>query len=213
MDKGVENLIEENENIKKLKGRNPSFEMPKISEKKNINENIITESMEVTQGKLVIGLNVNIDNDEEKYWTLMYNSILGGSANSKLFQNVREKAHLAYVASSTYYRFKSIIFINSGIEIANYDKALELIRNQIDEMKQEKFTQEEIENSKKGVIAAIKTIEDEQDTGITYYFGQELSGTNVSEEEYIKKIENITKEDIINIANKVQINTIYFLRD
>ena len=59
----------------------------------------------------------------------------------------------------------------------------------------------------------IKTIEDEQDTGITYYFGQELSGTNVSEEEYIKKIENITKEDIINIANKVQINTIYFLRD
>ena len=213
LDKGVENLIEENENIKKLKGRNPSFEMPKISEKKNINENIITESMEVTQGKLVIGLNVNIDNDEEKYWTLMYNSILGGSANSKLFQNVREKAHLAYVASSTYYRFKSIIFINSGIEIANYDKALELIRNQIDEMKQGKFTQEEIENNKKGVIAAIKTIEDEQDTGITYYFGQELSGTNVSEEEYIKKIENITKEDIINIANKVQINTIYFLRD
>lgn len=213
LDDGVENLIEENENIKKLKGRNPSFEMPKISEKKNINENIITESMEVTQGKLVIGLNVNIDNDEEKYWTLMYNSILGGSANSKLFQNVREKAHLAYVASSTYYRFKSIIFINSGIEIANYDKALELIRNQIDEMKQGKFTQEEIENNKKGVIAAIKTIEDEQDTGITYYFGQELSGTNVSEEEYIKKIENITKEDIINIANKVQINTIYFLRD
>ena len=213
LDKGVENLIEENENIKKLKGRNPSFEMPKISEKKNINENIITESMEVTQGKLVIGLNVNIDNDEEKYWTLMYNSILGGSANSKLFQNVREKAHLAYVASSTYYRFKSIIFINSGIEIANYDKALELIRNQIDEMKQGKFTKEEIENNKKGVIAAIKTIEDEQDTGITYYFGQELSGTNVSEEEYIKKIENITKEDIINIANKVQINTIYFLRD
>ena len=213
LDKGVENLIEENENIKKLKGRNPSFEMPKISEKKNINENIITESMEVTQGKLVIGLNVNIDNDEEKYWTLMYNSILGGSANSKLFQNVREKAHLAYVASSTYYRFKSIIFINSGIEIENYDKALELIRNQIDEMKQGKFTQEEIENNKKGVIAAIKTIEDEQDTGITYYFGQELSGTNVSEEEYIKKIENITKEDIINIANKVQINTIYFLRD
>ena len=213
LDKGVENLIEENENIKKLKGRNPSFEMPKISEKKNINENIITESMEVTQGKLVIGLNVNIDNDEEKYWTLMYNSILGGSANSKLFQNVREKAHLAYVASSTYYRFKSIIFINSGIEISNYDKALELIRKQIEDMKQGNFTEEEIENSKKGIIAAINTIDDEQDTGITYYFGQELSESNVSEEEYIKKIENINKENIIDIANKVQINTIYFLKD
>ena len=213
LDEDVEKLIEENESIKSLQERKPLFEIPKIPEKKDIKENIVTESMEVTQGKLVIGLNVNIDNDEEKYWTLMYNSILGGSANSKLFQNVREKAHLAYVASSTYYRFKSIIFINSGIEISDYDKALKVIREQIEEMKQGNFTEEDIENSKKGIIAAIKTIDDEQDTGITYYFGQELAESNVSEEEYIKKIENIGKEDIVDIANKVQINTIYFLKD
>lgn len=213
LNEDVEKIIEKNENIKKLQERMPSFEVPKIPEKREIKENIVTESKEVTQGKLVIGLNVNIDSDEEKYTTLMYNSILGGSANSKLFQNVREKAHLAYVASSTYYRFKSIIFINSGIEISNYDKALELIRKQIEEMKNGNFTEEEIENSKKGIIAAINTIDDEQDTGITYYFGQELSNSNVSEEEYIGKIENINKEDIVDIANKVQINTIYFLKD
>ena len=176
-------------------------------------EKIVNESMEVTQGKLVLGLNLNIDNNDEKYIALMYNSIFGGSANSKLFQNVREKAHLAYVASSNYYRFKNIVIVNSGIEISNYEKALELIKKQIEEMKEGKFTEEEIENGKKGIIAAIKTISDEQDTGVTYYFGQELSGTNVSEEEYIKKIENITKEDIINVANKVKINTIYFLKN
>ncbi len=213
LDEDVEKLIEENENIKSLKERTPLFEMPKVPEKKDIEENIVTESMEVTQGKLVIGLNVNISSDEDKYTTLLYNSILGGSANSKLFQNVREKAHLAYVASSTYYRFKSIIFINSGIEISNYDKALKLIREQIEDMKKGNFTDEEIENSKKGIIAAIKTIDDEQDTGITYYFGQELANSNVSEEEYIKKIESINKEEIVDIANKVQINTIYFLKD
>ena len=209
----VEKIIEENENIKKLQEREPNFEMPKIPEKKEVKENVVTKSMDVSQGKLVIGLNVNIDNDEEKYTTLMYNSILGGSANSKLFQNVREKAHLAYVASSSYYRFKSIIFINSGIEISNYDKALEVIKQQIEDIKKGNFSEEDIENSKKGIIAAINTIDDEQDTGITYYFGQELSGSNVSEEDYIKKIENITKENIVDIANKVQINTIYFLKD
>ncbi len=213
LSENVDKIIEENDNIRELQERESKFEVPKIPEKREIKENIVTESMEVAQGKLVIGLNVNIDNDEEKYTTLMYNSILGGSANSKLFQNVREKAHLAYVASSTYYRFKSIIFINSGIEISNYDKALELIRKQIEEMKEGNFTEEEIENSKKGIIAAINTIDDEQDTGITYYFGQELANSNVSEEEYIKKIENINKEDIVDIANKVQINTIYFLKD
>ncbi len=214
LEEEVKEIISENENIKKLKEREPFFELQKFPEENHQKEEqTITETMDVIQGKLVIGLNVNIENEEEKYTTLMYNSILGGSANSKLFQNVREKAHLAYVASSSYYRFKSIIFISSGIEVSNYEKALELIKQQVEEMKAGKFTDEDIENSKKGIISAIKTIDDEQDTGITYYFGQELSKSNVSEEEYIKKIENITKENIVDIANKVQINTIYFLRD
>ena len=76
-----------------------------------------------------------------------------------------------------------------------------------------RFTDEEVENAKRGLIAAIKTIDDEQDTGITYCFGQELSKNNMSIENYIKRIEKIKKDDILNVAQKVKINTIYFLRD
>ena len=130
-----------------------------------------------------------------------------------MFQNVREKAHLAYVASSSYLRHKNNIFINCGIEIANYEKALELIRKQLEDMKNGDFTNEDIENAKKGIIATIKTIDDEQDTQITYYFGQELTNTRVSVEEYIRKIQQVQKRDVIDIANKVSINTIYFLKD
>ena len=144
---------------------------------------------------------------------VIYNSILGGTANSKMFQNVREKAHLAYVASSSYLRHKNIIFVNCGIEISNYQKALDLIKQQIEDMKQGDFTEEDIANAKKGILATIKTIDDEQDTQISYCFGQELTNTRVSTEEYIKKIEKIQKEDVINIARKVSINTIYFLKD
>ena len=67
--------------------------------------------MEITQGKLIIGLDVNILDKDARYKIMIYNSLLGGSANSKLFQNVREKASLAYTASSSYYRFKNNIFI------------------------------------------------------------------------------------------------------
>ena len=130
-----------------------------------------------------------------------------------MFQNVREKAHLAYVASSSYLRHKNNIFINCGIEIANYEKALELIKKQIEDMKNGEFTEEDIENSKKGIIATIKAIDDEQDTEIMYCFGQELTNAKVSLEEYIKKIEEVQKQDLINIANNVKINTIYFLKD
>ena len=207
-------LIKNNENIKKLQEREANYAMPDILNKEIANqENNVTESMEVTQGKLVLGLDLKLDNEASRYDALLYNSILGGSANSKMFQNVREKAHLAYVASSSYLRYKSNIFINCGIEIGNYEKALELIRQQIDDMKTGNFTEEDIENAKTGIIASIKTIDDEQDTGISYYFGQELSKEKISMDEYINNIQKVNKQNIIDIANRITINTIYFLKD
>lgn len=210
----INQVVTSNENIKKLKERTPNYVIPKeLNKVLPEKENVATESMEVTQGKLILGLDVSLDKEELRYDTLIYNSILGGSANSKMFQNVREKAHLAYVASSTYLRYKNNIFVNCGIEIGNYEKALELIRQQIEDMKKGEFTDDDIENAKKGIIATIKTIDDEQDTGITYYFGQELSQSNISIEEYIDKIEKVSKDDIIHVAKNVAVDTVYFLKD
>lgn len=214
IDDEIEKKISKNENIQKLVSREANYVQPMIANKEiKDKENIVTESMEVTQGKLVLGLDVDIDKEDLKYDTLIYNSLLGGTATSKMFQNVREKAHLAYVASSNYLRNKNNIFINCGIDIPNYEKALELIREQIEDMKKGDFTEEEIQNAKKGMIATIKTIEDEQDTEVSYYFGQELSNQKVSVKEYIERIEKVNKKNIIDIANKITINTIYFLKD
>lgn len=214
IDDEIEKKISKNENIQKLVSREANYVQPMIANKEiKDKENIVTESMEVTQGKLVLGLDVDIDKEDLKYDTLIYNSLLGGTATSKMFQNVREKAHLAYVASSSYLRNKNNIFINCGIDIPNYEKALELIREQIEDMKKGDFTEEEIQNAKKGIIATIKTIEDEQDTEVSYYFGQELSNQKVSVKEYIEKIKKVNKKNIIDIANKITINTIYFLKD
>ena len=206
-------IIENDENIKKLKSRNPKYNISKIERKEIKKEKTITDHLEVSQGKLVIGLDVDIEDENLKYDVLVYNCILGGTANSKLFQNVREKAHLAYVASSSYLKHKNNIFINCGIEISNYEKTLGLIKKQIEDIKNADFTNEEVENAKQGIIATIKTIDDEQDTTINYLFGQELATTKVSLEEYMKNIKKVKKEDVVNIAKKVNINTIYFLRD
>ena len=75
------------------------------------------------------------------------------------------------------------------------------------------FTDEDIENAKNLIYSTIYNIEEEQDTEISYYFGQEISGKKVSVEEYKEKIEKVTREDIIEIANNVQYNTIYFLKN
>ena len=213
VDEEIENIIKENDNIKKLQDRNPEYNKIEILSKKSEKENVVQESMEVTQGKLIIGMDLDVDNEDLRYDIMIYNCIFGGSANSKLFQNVREKASLAYTASSSYYRFKNNIFINCGIEIKNYDKALEIIKQQIEDMKNGDFTEEEVENAKNGIIASIKTIDDEQDTEITYFFSQELSNSKCNIEQYMNNIKAVTREKVIDIANKVSINTVYFLKD
>ena len=207
----VENIIVENQNVKKLEEREPSYNTE--SEKNTVKQGEKIEKMDVMQGKLVVGLDVNSQNEDEKYNVMIYNTILGGSANSKIFQNVREKANLAYEASSRYFRYKDNIFVNCGIEISNYEKALNLIKEQLEDMKNGDFTEEEVENAKKAIISSIKTIDDEQDTSITYYFGQEMSRNQKSVEDYIERIGKVNKEDVIQVANKVEINTIYFLRN
>lgn len=181
-------------------------------QKEEIREpNIVEESMDITQGKLVIGLDITGKRDNLRYIASVYNSILGGSPMSKLFQNVREKESLAYTAGSVYLKPKNNIFIKCGIEIDNYEKAVDVIKKQLKDMENGEFSDEDIKNAKTNIVSTIKFIPDEQDTELTYYFSQELANTNISSEEYEKRINDVTKEDIVELAKLVKINTIYFL--
>lgn len=184
------------------------------TESKQKVENIkeIQEEMNITQGKLVMGLDVLNPGKDIQDAVNVYNAILGGSANSFLFQNVREKAGLAYTARSTYNKMKSNIFINCGIEIPNYEKAVDIIKEQLDNMKDGKFSDDDLENAKRFIIAGIKTIEAEQDTEIVFYIGQEIAKQKIEIKDYISNIEKITREDVIEAAQNIQINTIFFLR-
>ena len=215
LEDGIISEIKENEIIRNLNEREPEYNVNKENESKvKIDEpQSITESMQIAQGKLILGLDV-LDNDKEsKYAVSLYNIILGGSANSKMFQNVREKASLAYTAGSSYLRQKDNIFIKCGIDIPNYDKAVKIIKEQLTQMENGDFTEEDINNAKILVEATVGSIPESQDSEITYYFSQELSDEFVSTDDYIKKINQVNKDQIVEIANKIQINTIYFLKD
>ena len=198
--------------FKALKERNPNH--VKYGSFSNENkEKIVEEKMDVAQGKLVIGMNLKSENDKSKYAAQVYNTILGGSASSKLFQNVREKASLAYTVSSNYMKLKSNIFIRAGIEIENYGKALEIIKKQLEDMKNGDFSDEDIALAKRTIITTINNIQEEQDIELSYYYGQELSDRTMTIEEYKNNIEQISREDINTVANSLNINTIYFLRN
>lgn len=168
----------------------------------------IKEKADVTQGKLIIGLDTP---EENKPAITMYNAILGGGANSKLFQNVREKASLAYSAGSSYIRRINSIFIKTGIKNENYEKTLEIIKKQLQDMKQGNITDKEFRDAKQLIISSLKLIPEQQEDLIAFTYDQKIFGENQSIDEYISNISKVTKENVIEIAQKIDIDTIYFL--
>lgn len=170
---------------------------------------IVKENLDVTQGKLIIGLNTPI---EDKAAISIYNAILGGGANSKLFQNVREKASLAYSASSSYIRRQNAIIIKTGIEIENYEKTLNIVKEQLKEMQKGNISDEEFNAAKKLAIASVDLIPESEEDMIAFYFDQRLFDENLTVQDYLNKLGNVTKEQVIEIAKKVSIDTIYFLK-
>ena len=193
--------IKDNKNIEIVDNKNTKLEVLQPI-------NIVKEKLDVTQGKLIIGLNAPSEN---KYAVTMYNTILGGGANSKLFQNVREKESLAYYASSRYIRRKNAIIIRTGIELANYDKAVKVIKEQLEEMKKGNISDYELASAKTLILASLKLIPESQEDIMAFDFDQDVFNENLTFEQYYKKIENITLNEIIDVANQVRINTIYYL--
>ena len=193
--------IKDNKNIEIVDNKNTKLEALQPI-------NIVKEKLDVTQGKLIIGLNAPSEN---KYAVTMYNTILGGGANSKLFQNVREKESLAYYASSRYIRRKNAIIIRTGIELANYDKAVKVIKEQLEEMKKGNISDYELSSAKTLILASLKLIPESQEDIMAFDFDQDVFNENLTFEQYYKKIENITLNEIIDVANQVRINTIYYL--
>ena len=212
----IEEFLKQNDNVKKLRPRIENYILNnEFTESKQIveNANEISEKMDVTQGKLVIGLDILSNMENLQIVSLVYNAILGDGANSMMFQNVREKASLAYSARSTFVKQKLNIFIRCGIQIENYEKAVELIKVQLENLKNGNFDEEDVQNAKTYLISSLKNVAEEQDTEVIYYIGQEVSKTNMSLEEYISKVDSVTKNQIVELANSIQINTIYFLRN
>ena len=176
--------------------------------KEKLEEKIVKEQMDITQGKLVIGLNTTNKNREI---IALYNTILGKGANSKLFLNVREKEGLAYSAGSTYLKRNNAIIISTGIEVSKYNKAVEVIKKQLKDMQEGKITEKEIKDAKQFINAGLNLINESSENMIEYTFDKELYNEEIDIEKYRKSIEKITKEDIVEIAKQINIDTIYFL--
>ena len=173
---------------------------------------VISEKQNVNQGKLVLGYRLKDSNAvDDMYKMSLYSAVLGGTASSKLFMNVREKESLAYTVRSSYLKHKGIMMVNAGIEIDKYNKALECIKKEIADMRLGNITDEEINDAKVNLVTAYKSFNDKQSSIINLYMGQRYLGVVEDIETMIKKINDVTKEDVVEVANRLELEITYFL--
>lgn len=180
--------------------------------KKDAPVNMVREKLNVTQGKLCMGFVTDTRLTDEDYFALMLgNAIYGGGAQSKLFNNVREKLSLAYYAGSMLNKHKGFLMVNAGIEFANYQKAYDEILAQLEEMKKGNITQLEFESSKGFIINSFNSYDDDQASMIAFYLGERICGTNFDVEYYKNEINKVKVEDVAKVMQKVRLDTVYFL--
>ncbi|MBU5306766.1 insulinase family protein [Clostridioides mangenotii] len=196
--------------------RGDIIEIPRGKYVKKVDDvKVVEEKMDITQGKLVMGYRANVDYmDNDKYYSLVVgNSVFGGGAHSKLFNNVREKESLCYYVFSSVEKYKSIMFVSSGIEAQNYEKAVKIIKEQLEDLKNGKITDTELANSKSALINSAKSVTDNIGGMSEFSFAQSLGKTNSTVEDLIKSIEKVTVNDIVDAVKDIELDTVYFLRN
>ena len=215
----IEGEFEETEVVELIKekfqfDRGNIIDIPKEEYYKEVDKvKEVKETMDIAQGKLVMGYRCNVDYlDEEKYYSLLLGSrILGGGADSKLFINVREKESLCYTIYSTIQKSKSTMMVCSGIEAQNYEKTVNLVKEQVQKLKDGDITESEISNAKIAFINSLNSLNDEIGRISDFYFSQSIS-KNKSDLDQIKNMINkSTKEDIVEAVKNIELDTIYFL--
>ena len=169
----------------------------------------VTENLDVTQGKLGMGFSCG---SSDFIALLVGNTLFGGSSNSKLFLNVREKLSLCYYASSTYHRQKGLITVSSGIEFANYQQAYDEICAQLEAVQTGTLEDWELHAAKSTLLNAYASMGDSQGKLENFYTGQAATGFTESPEELAEQVRAVTLKRICQAMKTVQLDTVYFLQ-
>ncbi|UNM89777.1 EF-P 5-aminopentanol modification-associated protein YfmF [Vagococcus sp. CY52-2] len=179
-------------------------------------KNIIQQKSEVlpvVQSKLNIGYHCDVYYHDDMYFPLMvFNGLFGGFPHSKLFLNVREKHSLAYYASSSIDPFRGFISVQTGIDSSNRERVLRLVNEQLKDMTAGEFSDELLEQTKKMLINQYLLSSDNQRAVVEqHYLFSNVPYADLSQEEWMKKMNTVTKEDVQDVATGINLQAVYFM--
>lgn len=189
-------------------GKSYKSETPAIPQRE---ARTITEDMQLSQSKLVMAFRADMNDDEKMAFRLM-SAVFGGTPSAKLFVNVREKMSLCYYCSSRVYAESKLLTVESGVETENIEKTREAVLEQLKILQSGELTDEEIMSAKLAMVNSFKGVNDSLGAVENWYLNQCFLEKAQSPEAAVDEVMSITKEQIINAANKISLDTVYILK-
>lgn len=172
----------------------------------------VTEQMRISQCKMTLGFRTEYALQEGNFPAMaLFNEIFGGSPNSRLFMNVREKQSLCYYCSSFPDGLKGLLMVVSGIEQKNKQKTLDAVLEQLEDLKQGHIDPSELENARLSLRNGYREITDSPAAIASWYLGRISTGRYDAPEDAITAMEQVTAEDVVKVANSIRLDTVYFL--
>lgn len=172
----------------------------------------IREAQDINQAKLVMGFRTGMSMADEGFWALkFYNGVLGMFPHSRLFQNVREKHSLAYYIYSRIEATKGLLTIGSGIDEQAFEQVVRITRQEMEELAEGRISNEEMDFTLKGFVNRIKSREDAPSSKILNILEGRINGVALSASEEIRRLTDITKEEVARAGQRIALDTIYFL--
>lgn len=172
----------------------------------------VYEKMKINQGKMSLLYNTQASVFEGDYFALVvFNSVFGGGAHSKLFNEVREKHSLAYSIYSTFDKFAGVLTVGGGIDFKNFTKTKELIDEELRKMVQGEITDEEMTMAKTKVVSSLKSMEDSMYNTSNYLIALRVFGIPYTVESVISGIQNVSKERVMDVAKNMEFIAAHYL--
>lgn len=176
-------------------------------------EHHVTETMDVTQGKLSIGYTTPITSRHPDFAAMqVLNTLFGAGMTSKLFVNIREKQSLCYDIGSGYYGSKGILTVSAGIDWEKEQLVRTEIEKQLIACQNAQISQEELTGAKESLCSSLLGTHDSPGAIEGYYESGALSGLGITPEEYIANIQAVTAADCARAAATLNLHSSFFLK-
>ena len=173
----------------------------------------VTEHTEAEQGNLVLACRLGGCVEPREQPVLeVFNRYYGASHTSRLFRAVREEKSLCYSVSSGYDKHKAVFSVAAGIDFDKRDEVMEAVLMELDRCQTGDLDPADLEAARRSAAEAYRRIGDRGAELEDFYLDQDLLGSPARPEELAALALEVSPEDVIRMAQRVQPELDYFLR-